>query len=79
MGALGIILLAIGAVLAFAVDVGVEGIDLNTVGVILMVVGGLGVILGAVRGSFMGFTTRTERVVSPDGREVVEQSRTTTG
>lgn len=79
MGALGIILLAVGAVLAFAVDVGVEGIDLNAVGVILMGVGGLGVILGLVRGSFMGMTTRTERHVSPDGRDVIEERHTTTG
>ncbi len=37
-----VFLIAIGAILAFAVDVQTSGIDLATVGVILMVVGGIG-------------------------------------
>ena len=37
-----VFLIAVGAILAFAVDVQTTGIDLATVGVILMVVGGLG-------------------------------------
>lgn len=37
-----IFLIALGAVLAFAVDVSTSGIDLNTIGVILMVVGVIG-------------------------------------
>ena len=37
-----IFLIAIGAVLAFAVDVSVSGVDLDTIGVILMVVGVIG-------------------------------------
>ena len=37
-----LILLAIGAVLAFAVNLNITGIDLNTVGVILMLVGLIG-------------------------------------
>ena len=38
-------LIALGAILAFAVSVDAEGFNLNTIGIILMVVGGLGVIL----------------------------------
>jgi hypothetical protein len=38
-------LLAVGAILAFAVDVTTEGVNLDTIGVILMVVGGIGVLL----------------------------------
>lgn len=42
----GVLLLAVGAILAFAVDPTlVEGIDLDTVGVILMVVGALAILL----------------------------------
>jgi hypothetical protein len=41
-----IFLIALGAVLAFAVDVSTSGIDLNTIGVILMVVGVIGLALG---------------------------------
>ena len=42
---ISVFLLAVGAILAFAVDIDTEGIDLNTVGVILMVVGALGLAL----------------------------------
>jgi len=35
-------LVAVGAVLAFAVTATAEGFDINTVGVILMIVGGVG-------------------------------------
>lgn len=38
-------LLALGAILAFAVDVTAEGFNINTIGVILMIVGGLGLLL----------------------------------
>ena len=38
-------LIAVGAVLAWAVSVETEGFNLNTIGYILMVVGALGVVL----------------------------------
>ena len=41
-------LIALGAILAFAVSVEAEGFNLNTIGIILMVVGGLGAILTLV-------------------------------
>ncbi|PPF36734.1 MULTISPECIES: DUF6458 family protein [unclassified Rathayibacter] len=44
----GIFLLVVGAVLAFAVDVQVSGIDLRLVGYILMAAGAVGLILGLV-------------------------------
>lgn len=43
-----IFLLAVGAILAFAVDVTSEGVNLDTVGVILMVVGGIGLLASLV-------------------------------
>ena len=42
---LGLLAIAAGAILKFAVTTRVSGIDLGTVGVILMVVGALGVAL----------------------------------
>lgn len=39
---ISIFLIAVGAILAFGVDVAVQGLDLTTVGVILMLVGGIG-------------------------------------
>ena len=41
---ISIFLMAVGAILAFAVDVNVEGVDLDAVGVILMVVGAIGLL-----------------------------------
>ena len=38
-------LLAVGAILKYAVDDAVEGVDLSTVGVILMIVGVVGLII----------------------------------
>jgi hypothetical protein len=39
-------LIALGAILKYAVTAHVEGVDINTVGVILMVVGVVGLVLG---------------------------------
>ncbi len=39
-----VFLIAIGAILAFAVDLSVSGLDLSTIGVILMVVGAIGLV-----------------------------------
>jgi hypothetical protein len=41
-------LLAVGAILRFAVTAEVAGIDLQTVGTILMVVGAIGFVIGLV-------------------------------
>src|SRR5687768_14918053 len=70
-----IFLLAVGAIMTFALDVQVSGIDLDTVGVILMVVGVIGLIFSAMFwNSWGGFNTtstgRTERTVVRD-REVL--------
>jgi Domain of unknown function (DUF6458) len=58
----GILLIAIGAILAFGVDVHVSGLDLQVIGWILMAVGLLGVIL------FFAFWNRR-----PSGRVVAER------
>jgi hypothetical protein len=49
-----ILLIAVGAILAFAVNVTTSGIDLDTVGVILMIVGLLGLLLSLVFWSSWG-------------------------
>ena len=41
----GLFLLALGAILTFAVEVDAEGFDINTVGIILMIIGGIGILL----------------------------------
>lgn len=40
-----VFLIAVGAILSFALETAVEGINLNTVGVILMVVGAIGLLM----------------------------------
>ena len=76
MGALSVLLIAAGAILTFAWERDAEGIDLDTVGIILMVVGGIGLLASLVRGSMLGFTSTRERRVSRDGRTVIERDRT---
>lgn len=41
---ISVFLIAIGAILAFAVDLTVSGLDLATIGVILMIVGAIGLV-----------------------------------
>ena len=43
-----VFLIAVGAILAFAVNVSTSGIDLDTIGVILMIAGFLGLIASLV-------------------------------
>ena len=43
-----VILMAVGAVLTFALEANLEGIDLDTVGIILMIAGALGLLLSLV-------------------------------
>ncbi len=76
MGGLSVLLLAAGAILYFAIDAAMDGVDLAAVGIILMIVGAIGLIVSLLRGSFMGFSSaKSRRTVSPDGRTVVEESR----
>jgi hypothetical protein len=77
--ALGIILLAAGAILTFAVDRQADGIDLAAIGWILMGAGGISLLIAAARAVSWSASThtdvRTERHVTDDGRHVVEDSR----
>ena len=66
-------LLALGAILAWAVDVEASGVDIDTIGVILMIIGGLGLLLSLLFWSSFapfGAARREERTVVRD-REVI--------
>ena len=72
-------LIAVGAVLRFAVSVTTSGFNIHTIGVILMIVGAVGLVLSlffwSTWGGFGGGSGR-ERRVSSDGRGgYVEQER----
>ena len=61
-----IFLIAVGAILRFAVTASVEGIELATVGLILMIVG----IVGLLISLFMLTQARRDAVVAPRERVV---------
>ncbi|MGH9178236.1 MAG: DUF6458 family protein [Acidimicrobiales bacterium] len=66
-----VFLIAVGAILAFAVDVTTEGVNLDTVGVILMIVGGIGLLASMLFwSSFSPYGRDREEVVVRD-RELV--------
>lgn len=77
MGALSLLLVAAGAILAWAVKDTSSGFDLHMIGIILLVVGIVGFVASMARGSWLGFSSTRERHVSTDGRTVVESERTT--
>jgi putative Mn2+ efflux pump MntP len=70
-----LILIAVGAVLAFAVHVTTNGFDVNTVGYILLVIGIIGALISLAFWSTWGGVSRRRTVVA-DGpvarRAVVE-------
>lgn len=53
-----VFLIAIGAILTWAVNVTVSGLDLSTIGVILMVVGGIGLVTSLLIFGGSGWGTR---------------------
>ena len=65
-----IFLLAIGAILTFAVDVATRGINLDTVGVILMVVGGIGLLSSLLFWSSFSPYRRQGRIVTHEHEEI---------
>lgn len=44
-------LIAAGAILLFAVTASVAGVSVNTIGVILMIAGGIGLLIGLMTGA----------------------------
>jgi Domain of unknown function (DUF6458) len=71
-----VFLIAVGAILAFATDVSVSGLDLDVVGVILMVAGAIGLAVTLLVWSSRQRVTHVERSVvdrpGVDRRTVVE-------
>jgi hypothetical protein len=67
-------LIAAGAIMTFAVEAQADGFDINTVGVILMIVGGLGLVLSLIFWeSWGGFRRRQDVYTEPVERRVVER------
>ncbi|HEY1316346.1 MAG TPA: DUF6458 family protein [Gaiella sp.] len=71
-----LLLIAAGAILTWAVSAEASGVDLNTVGVILMVVGAVGLLLSLVFwSSWGGFGTHRKAVESGPGGTTVTEER----
>jgi hypothetical protein len=67
-----VFLLAVGAILTFALDATVSGINLDTVGIILMIVGVIGLLFSMMFwSSWGGFANRTESRTIVRDREVL--------
>ena len=76
-----ILLIAVGAILRFAVSVTTTGFNLHSIGLILMIVGVLALVLSMVFwsswGGFGGSSYRRQRRVTPDGAGgSIEEERT---
>lgn len=67
-----IFLIALGAVLTFATDISVSGLDLDVVGVVLMLAGALGLVMTLVVWGPRRRVDRVQREVVPP-RQVVEE------
>ena len=72
-----LLLIAVGAILTWAVTADAEGVDVNTVGVILLIVGILGLVLSLIFwSSWGGFRRRATYVESGPARPAVARRET---
>lgn len=76
--AISLILIAAGAILTWAVTAEAEGVDVNTVGVILLVVGILGLVLSLIFWSSWGGFRRRATYVDEGPVRPAEPPRRTT-
>ncbi len=73
-----LILIAVGAVLTWAVNASVSGLEITTIGVILMIVGAVGLLLSLIFwsswGGFGGWSA--DRGAPARDRTIIERERT---
>jgi hypothetical protein len=67
----GILLIAVGAILKFATNIHVQGVSLDTVGVILMIAGAAGLILGFFQEAIWTDRTRRREATAAEQRDVL--------
>jgi Domain of unknown function (DUF6458) len=70
-----IFLIAVGAILKFATNIHVEGVSLDTVGLILMIAGAAGLILSFIQQAIWSDRARRGAVPPPAEAPVVEERR----
>ncbi len=66
-----LVFVAVGAILRFAISVTTSGVDIHTIGVILMIIGAIGFVISlffwSSWGGFGGGGYHRQRRVTPDG------------
>jgi hypothetical protein len=67
-----IFLIAVGAILRYATNVHVEGVSLDTVGLILMIAGAAGLVIGLWQWATLSRRSREGNVVVEERRDVRE-------
>lgn len=72
--AAAIFLIAVGAILRYATNVHVEGVSIDTVGLILMIAGAAGLVLSFFQEAIWSNRARRREAIAPDER-VVPQER----
>ncbi len=73
-----IFLIVVGAILKFAMNVEVAQINLDTVGVILMIAGGVGLILGFVQEGMARKARREAQAAAQQGQVPTQERREVT-
>jgi hypothetical protein len=73
---LSIVLIAVGAILAWAVNTEVSGIDVQVAGIILLVVGVIGLITSMIFWSSWGGFGNREAAAGGQNTTIVERDRT---
>ena len=71
-----VFLIAIGAILAWAVDAEVSGIDVQVAGIILVVVGSIGLVISLVFWSSWGGFGNRDAAAGGQNTTIVERDRT---
>jgi hypothetical protein len=72
---LSIVLIAVGAILAWAVNADVSGIDLQVAGIILLVVGVIGLVTSMIFWSSWGGFGNREAAAGGQNTTIVERDR----
>ena len=82
LAGLGVVLIVVGAVMRYAINVdgrNTEGFDVRMIGLIVMVGGGLTLAVAAIQGlgwmSSKNSHVRSERSVGDNGRTVIEDTK----
>jgi hypothetical protein len=73
---LSIVLIAVGAILAWAVNAEVSGIDVQVAGIILLVVGVIGLVTSLIFWSSWGGFGNREAAAGGQNTTIVERDRT---